>query len=153
RTLTCGGLFGYRFVYPAMCVGRHEVYWQRPLVAYLSAEGGQAALVPDAPLGYLTAYPADHSDLARPVELWPRLLQRPLRGGAVEVFHAGGGPYWTARNVRKLLDEGPLFGGGPLPASFARQLVKMPKHETLADWLGSLPGRASDPGRARRLAD
>src|SRR5262249_8691857 len=26
-----GGLFGYRFQFPAMRVGRHEIYWHRPL--------------------------------------------------------------------------------------------------------------------------
>ena len=29
-----GGQFGYRFVFPAMRVGRHEVYWHRPLAAF-----------------------------------------------------------------------------------------------------------------------
>ena len=32
-----GGQFGYRFVFPAMQVGRHEVFWHRPLVACLCA--------------------------------------------------------------------------------------------------------------------
>ncbi len=32
-----GGNFGYRFQFPAMQVGRHEVYWHRPLVAYWNA--------------------------------------------------------------------------------------------------------------------
>ena len=32
--LADGGEFGYRFLFPAMCVGQHEVYWHRPLVAY-----------------------------------------------------------------------------------------------------------------------
>src|SRR5262249_34826299 len=31
RTVAEGGLFGYRFVFPAMRVGRHEIYWHRPL--------------------------------------------------------------------------------------------------------------------------
>ena len=33
-----GGLFGYRFLFPPMRVGRHEVYWHRPLVAYLTPD-------------------------------------------------------------------------------------------------------------------
>ena len=33
HTVEEGGVFGYRFVFPAMRVGRHEVYWHRPLVA------------------------------------------------------------------------------------------------------------------------
>ena len=55
RTVEEGGVFGYRFVYPAMRVGRHEVYWHRPLVAWMD-ESGRPAVLPDAPLGYLTAY-------------------------------------------------------------------------------------------------
>ena len=53
RTVEAGGLFGYRFLFPAMRVGRHEVYWHRPLVAYRDAAGrsrgpaGRAARLPD----------------------------------------------------------------------------------------------------------
>ena len=32
RRLRAGGKFGYRFLFPAMRVGRYEVYWHRPLV-------------------------------------------------------------------------------------------------------------------------
>ena len=55
RTIQAGGVFGYRFLFPAMRVGKHEVYWHRPLVAYRDATG-EVAVLPDAPLGYLTAY-------------------------------------------------------------------------------------------------
>ena len=41
-----GGLFGYRLLYPPMQVGRHELYWQRPLVAYFAADTGRAARCP-----------------------------------------------------------------------------------------------------------
>ncbi len=58
HTVEEGGVFGYRFVYPAMRVGRHEVYWHRPLVAWM-AESGHPTVLPDAPLGYLTAYAED----------------------------------------------------------------------------------------------
>jgi hypothetical protein len=47
-----GGLFGYRLQFPAMRVGRYEVYWHRPLVAYLSHHTGQPVVLRDAPLGY-----------------------------------------------------------------------------------------------------
>src|SRR5207245_11473904 len=57
RTVEAGGIFGYRFQYPAMRVGAHEVYWHRPLVAYLSPETDQPAVLADAPAGYVTAYP------------------------------------------------------------------------------------------------
>jgi len=101
--LAAGGTFGYRFLYPAMRVGEHEVYWHRLLAALPDAGGGKPALVAGAPLGYLTAYRADHPDLARPVELWPRLLARPAHLAAIEELrHArtpatGGGEEESAR--------------------------------------------------------
>ena len=46
-----GGQFGYRFIYPAMRVGRYEVYWHRPLVAFLSPKTGRARSPPRRPAG------------------------------------------------------------------------------------------------------
>src|SRR5207245_2800248 len=60
-----GGLFGYRFQFPAMRVGRHEVYWHRPLAAYWVPHTEQAALVPGAPLGSIMPYDAVRPDRAR----------------------------------------------------------------------------------------
>ncbi len=88
HTVEEGGVFGYRFVYPAMRVGRHEVYWHRPLVAWMD-ESGRPAVLPDAPLGYLTAYRADDVRLDEAVELWPRLLRRDLPSAAVEMLQSG----------------------------------------------------------------
>ncbi len=51
-----GGTFRYRFQFPAMCVGLNEIYWQRPLVAYLDKLNSEIKILDDAPLGYLTAY-------------------------------------------------------------------------------------------------
>jgi hypothetical protein len=149
-----GGTIGYRLQYPAMRVGVHEVYWHRPLVAYLSFQTGQPAVLP-APLGYLTAYPADHPDPSRPIELWPRLLQRDLHVTALHLFeHAHDQrPHQTARNIRKLLDTSAAFGNCRLPRSLARQLLALPHHETLDDWLNALPGRASTPEGGRCLVE
>src|SRR5205823_6577440 len=72
-----GGAFGYRFQFPAMRVGQHEVYWQRPLVACLHAGTNGPVVLQDAPRGYLTAYDAEQPDPARPVELWPVLDDDP----------------------------------------------------------------------------
>jgi hypothetical protein len=146
-----GGLFGYRFQWPAMRVGRHEVYWHRPLAAYL-AQTGQPVLLPDAPLGYLTAYRAERPDLARPIELWPRLLRREPHVEAIRLFeaHHCRHPYDTTINIRKLLDSKRLLGK-PLPRSLARSLLSIPKHTTLESWLEDLPGQAADPAGGRRL--
>ena len=53
-----GGLFGYRFQFPAMQVGLHEVYWHRPVVAYVSPRSGEVELLSDSPLGYSDGLPA-----------------------------------------------------------------------------------------------
>ncbi len=143
--LAAGGLFGYRMIFPAMRVGEHEVYWHRPLVAFRSAADGEAVLLPDAPRGYLTAYPVEKMRLDRAVELWPRLLDRPLHRDAVQLFshlHESHRDQ-TVFNLRKLLDARDLLGR-PLEPDLARQLLTLPKHETLEDWLQSLVTEAGN---------
>jgi hypothetical protein len=141
-----GGLFGYRFVFPAMRVGTHEVYWHRPLVAYLSAETGQPTVLPQALLGYLTAYPADHPDPADPVELWPRLLRREPYLAALKLFdpHHDTQYHRTSLNVRKLLNTSHLLGDQPLRREFARALLTLPKEETIDAWLEALPEKCAE---------
>jgi hypothetical protein len=160
HTVRAGGLFGYRFVFPAMRVGAHEVYWHRPLVAYRGAKDDKHALLDDAPLGYLTAYPTEPEEdgeldeewavrrtfhvsrkaLEKPVELWPRLHRRPLPSATLPLFHQGGKGRVTGRNVRKLFDAVQLRDGRPLPRDLARRLLTLSHHETLDAWLESLRG-------------
>ncbi|HVX10329.1 MAG TPA: M28 family peptidase [Pirellulales bacterium] len=154
EALAEGGLFGYRFLYPAMRVGRHEVYWHRPLVAYL-ADDDKPVTLTDVPLGYLTAYDAERPRLAKPVELWPRLMAREPHRQAITLFAHNHDHHYrvTTVNVRKLLDAWELLGRRPLPRSFARQLLTLPKEETIDAWLDSLTGRASDPAAGAALTD
>src|SRR5262249_15577068 len=93
RLVQAGGVFGYRFLFPAMRVGKHEVYWHRPLVAYLDA-AGEVAVLPDAPLGYFTAYDADKPRLDRAIELWPRMQKQ-----AVLMAALAGEDYTRKRQV------------------------------------------------------
>lgn len=150
-----GGLFGYRFQYPAMRVGQHEVYWHRPLVAYHCPKTNQPAVYLDTPFGYLTAYQAIWPDLDKPIELWPRLLQRELHVTALQLFEKpiDERPAQTTRNIRKLLDARQLLGDKPLPRLFARSLLDIPKKMTLEAWLKALPQKSSDPERGRWLAE
>jgi hypothetical protein len=151
--LKAGGLFGYRFLYPAMRVGRHEVSWHRPLVAYRDTKTGKASCLPDAPLGYLTAYNAKAPNLADPIKLWPRLLHREPHVLAVELFQNSKDKLADQHrvNVRKLLDSASLLCT-QLPGSFATALVYTKKTETLDKWLYRLPARTNAPNRGRRLA-
>jgi hypothetical protein len=151
--LRAGGFFGYRFQYPAMRVGQHEVYWHRPIVAYLDAKTGQTSLLADAPLGYLTAYDAEKPDPVEAIELWPRLLRREPHVAAAELFLRPKTrlPYQDRVNVRKLLDSASLLSTR-LHCGFARALLTAGKHQTLDQWLDGLPARASSPNRGHHLA-
>ena len=153
-TVAAGGVFGYRFLYPAMRVGLHELYWHRPLIAYRSGRAADAATVLDGPTGYLTAYRADKPDRAAPLELWPRLTRRELHVANLDLFqHARHErPHQTLLNVRKLLDTWQLLDERPLERSFARQLLTLAKGMSLDDWLASLPKKAHDRERASWLA-
>ncbi len=146
RALADGGLFGYRFLFPAMQVCAHEVYWHRPLVAYHAPDAAQPSVVLDGPLGYLTAYRAGRPNLERSIELWPRLLARPEHQTAVRVFQDSREPthHRTAINIRKLLDTHHLLDR-PLEPSFARALLTVSKNESLDDWLGSLKSKSAAP--------
>jgi hypothetical protein len=149
RALTDGGHFGYRFFFPPMHVGRHAVYWHRPMIAYFSPETGQAEVMGEELLGCLTAYPG--KGLERPVELWPRVLDREGYGAVMGGFHQHfeHQQHRAAGNVRKLLDAWHLLGERPLPRSFARQLLTARKDESLEQWLEILP-ESFQPRKAAR---
>jgi hypothetical protein len=157
-----GGTFGYRLQWPAMRVGRHEVYWHRVLATYPSKAGVE--VLPDAPLGYLTAYATGRRTrddgrtnyevtadaIRRPVELWPRLHRRPVPVSAVDLMDGSGDGHHsqTARNVRKLFDAAELTGA-PLPRRLARRLISVPRDMALDAWLATLPaGELAEGARA-----
>jgi hypothetical protein len=153
ETVARGGAFRYRFQFPAMRVGLHEVYWQRPLVAYWSAPKGQVKLVTDGPLGYITAYLPDKLDLAHPVELWPRLLRREAFLWALRNFDHLHEHYThqTALNILRILDTWRRWGQKPVPRSFARQILRLPEREPLESWLIGLPEKANNPEEGGKL--
>lgn len=150
-----GGVFGYRFVFPAMNVGRHEIYWHRPLCAYLDRHTLRPALVSGAPAGYLAAHPVDGDGAGPTLELWPRLLRREGHQANIELFHClkEHYPLQTLMNIRKILDAWERRDGQPLPRSFARQLLTMDKGATLDGWLSSLPRKTPHHERGRQLVN
>ena len=137
---TAGGLFGYRFQFPAMRVGVHEVYWHRPLVAYRGTDG-QPVVMPDGPTGYLTAYPADRPNPAKAVELWPRFHRRPVAVAALLPDTTDGKGFAHGRHLRQVRELLDAFNkwGKPLPRSFARQVVARGHPHGLNGWLATLP--------------
>jgi Peptidase family M28 len=148
-----GGTFGYRVTYPAMRVGRHEVYWHRPVVGFVDPKSREPAVVPTRLHGFLTAYRDGRPLPGTTVDLWPRLQERPPHIAALEIFDrkADARSGQTIGNVRKLFQAAGFHPGGRLPRSFARQLLTAAKDETLEGWLASLPGRSTDAERAKKL--
>jgi hypothetical protein len=145
QTIRKGGVFGYRFVFPAMRVGEHEVYWHRPLVAYRNS-AGETVVLPDAPLGYLTAYDADKPRLDRAIELWPRLQQRPVLLAALageDYTHKRQVPP-QVRNIRKLTHAYALFGAKPLPLNFALRIMGLNEVGAGVRMLAHVPEQVAD---------
>jgi hypothetical protein len=145
QTIKQGGVFGYRFIFPAMRVGKHEVYWHRPLVAYRDA-AGEAVVLPEAPLGYLTAYEADQPRLDRALELWPRLQQRPVLLAALageDYTHKRQVPP-QVRNLRKLTHAYALFGTQPLPLNFALRIMGLNEVGAGVRLLAHVPEQVAD---------
>jgi hypothetical protein len=155
ETLSQGGLFGYRFFFPAMQVGKYELYWHRLLAAYFSPEIGQADLIPSAPLGYITAYPEGIISTGKTVELWPRMLKRSDYLSAVQDFETDHDhyPHQTALNIITLLETYQLQGQWPLQRSFAHSLLRIAKHENLEQWLAGLPLHAKLPEAGIRIQE
>ena len=151
-TILAGGLFGYRFQFPAAQVGRHEIYWHRPVCAYVS-NTGEICLLPDSPLGVLTAYEKGSLDLNSPVELWPRLQKRPLYSSALLDFHNPHDHYLhqTPLNIVSLLDAWHALGEQPLPVGFARHLLRISKELTMENWLTAVRLSASSESKGRQM--
>ena len=144
--LSKGGRFGYRIYYPPMRVGKHEVFWQLPLVSFRDPDTRKATLLDDAPRGYLTAYHAEDPDLTQPVELWPELLRRPeflasVWGFQKEYNHLD---HQIALNAFKLMTVWHILDKQVLPWDFARAITVIPKEQTLEQWLGQI-ARQNNP--------
>jgi hypothetical protein len=148
-----GGLFGYRLQYPSMVAGSYQIYWHRPLVAYLSPDTSKPAVLPNALLGYLTAYDAMHLDLNHPIELWPRLYKRRTPLTVIELFKDNKHHHKMITRALNLLAAQESLSQGKIPRSFARQILMLPEDKTLDGWLESLPEFASHDERTQGLMD
>ncbi|MCX6561200.1 MAG: M28 family peptidase [Candidatus Aminicenantes bacterium] len=153
KTMLKGGLFGYRFFYPPMRVGAYQVYLHRPLVAFLSGPSGEVEVQTDGPGGYLAAYHDDDAKMSQPVELWPRVLDRPLHRSALAEFSDGRDQYayQTARNILSLLESRSMLGGRPLARSFALRLLDVSPRQSLEPWLEGLGRRGRTAAAGRRM--
>ncbi len=142
--LLSGGIFRYRFQFPAMRVGVHEVYWHRPLVVFLSGHDHKIKLMEEQPSGYLTAYRTDSADIDHPVELFPRFIRRRNYLSALKYFDTPHDHFehQTALNIVTLLDMREQLTERSLPRRFAQHLIRTAKDETIDDWVSALPDLA-----------
>ncbi|MBZ5589242.1 MAG: Zn-dependent exopeptidase M28 [Acidobacteriia bacterium] len=155
RTVVAGGTFGYRFLYPPMRVGGHEVVWHRPLAAFVRPGDESPTVLHDDPLGILVASFRDRGTERSMVELWPRPLRRLPECAAVTVIrhaspHTG---VHDAANVLALRSAWRALGERPLPRTFARRLLRLAKGDTVEEWLDQLPGRARSAELGRQLCE
>jgi hypothetical protein len=135
-----GGLFGYRFFYPPMKAGYYDIYWHRPLVAYLSSQTENIEIETDILKGYLAGYHQDDIKMSEPVEIWPRFLGREIYLMALHDFNTVNDHYahQTSGNILSLFDCWQKQGRKPLTRSYAHKLINMSKHKTLEQWLDDL---------------
>jgi len=148
-----GGTFGYRFQYPPMNVGIHQIYWQRPLVACLPLHAENPAVIPDALLGYLTAYDARQPDLDQAGELWPGIYRRTLPTEAMELCKDKKHEHKTVTRVLNLLDAHEHLRVKKLPRSFAGRIVMLPEDKTLERWMDHACDCAGRNDCGKRLGD
>jgi len=148
-----GGLFRYRFYFPPMQVGVHEVFWHRPLAGCLSSKTRKLIMFPELLSGYLTAYNTSAPDPANPVELWPRFKHRDLEMAIVKNFDTIHDHYHhqTSLNLMTLLEIHEIFGNRPTERDFARRLIRIPKKESLEQWLDDLPEKSLNANLAKKV--
>ena len=153
KTLLKGGLFGYRFFYPPMRVGEHEMYLHRPLVAFAGAQSEKVEIRTGSLYGYITGYHDNDKDMSHPVELWPRMLRRELYLSALHDFNTHNDHYahQTSLNIISLLESWETQNRKPLSRSFAYNLLNISKHKTLEQWLDELDIHASSPEKAANM--
>jgi len=145
KLLSGGGLFGYRFFYPPIRVGEHQLYLHRPLVAFIPEGSSQAVVKSGSLYGYITCYHDDDTQMCNPVELWPRMQKRQLYLSALHDFNSINDHYahQTSFNIISLFESWDMINRKALKRSFAQNLLNIAKHKTLEQWLAELDIRVS----------
>jgi len=137
QTIKQGGLFGYRFQYPPLIIESHQIYWHRPLVAYLQPNEEKPVVLNDALYGYFTAYNAERPDFDHPLEFRPSIYKRRIPQTVINLFKDKVHEHKTITRTLNLVTAQELLGKEKLPYSFARQILMLPENKTIDDWLES----------------
>jgi hypothetical protein len=153
KTILKGGLFGYRIFYPPMRTGEYDVYWHRPLVGYLAASNDSIEINTDIITGYLTGYHKSDLKMTKPVELWPRIMQRPVYLSALHDFNTKNDHYQhqTSFNIISLIEAWQMQGKKILSRSYAHRLLNASKHKTFDQWFDELSVHAKTPEAAEKM--
>ncbi len=141
-TITKGGLFGYRFLFPPMRAGMHEIYWHRPVVAFQPSPTSDPEIITDSIIGYFTGYKIENGQ-SESIELWPRINRNQLYLDAIHNSDPKHNHYanQTALNIINLFDHWKMIGKAPIEHNFAKHLLRIAKHETFEKWLDELPSK------------
>jgi hypothetical protein len=150
KTISEGGLFGYRFFFPPMLVGEHEIYLHRPLVAFVAKESEKVEIRTELLYGYVTGYHNSDKAMSDPVELWPRMLKREQYLSALHDFNPVYDHYahQTSFNIISLFESWEMQKRNLLKRSFAQNLLNIAKHKTLEQWLDDLHAHVNLTGNA-----
>jgi hypothetical protein len=153
KIILSGGLFGYRFFYPPMRVGEHQIYLHRPLVAFVPQGSDEAQISAEALYGFMTGYHDSDREMSDPVELWPRMQKRELYLSALHDFNPSNDHYshQTSFNIISLLESWELQMRKLLKRSFAQNLLNVAKHRTLEQWFDELDTHLVQPGKAGKM--
>ena len=153
KTLLKGGLFGYRFFFPPMRVGEHEIYLNRPLVAFVPKDSQMIQIKSDSLHGYLTGYDDKDLTMSDPVELWPRMQKRDLYLSALHDFNTINDHFahQTSFNIITLLESQVLENKKLLDRSFAQYLLNIAKHKSLENWFDELDIHITLPEKAGQM--
>lgn len=146
KILSGGGLFGYRFFYPPMRFGEHELYLHRPLVAFLPEKADKVQIKSESLYGFITGYHDSDKAMSYPVELWPRMQKREFYLSALLDYdsHHDHYAHQTSFNIISLFESWELRNRKLLPRSFACHLLNLAKQKTIEDWLAELDLHASE---------
>jgi hypothetical protein len=153
KTLLKGGLFGYRFFYPPMRVGEHDIYLHRPLVAFLPKDSDKVEIRSESLYGFITGYHDSDTDMSNPVELWPRIQKRDLYLSALHDFTTINDHYahQTSFNIISLLESWEMQERKLLQRSFAQNLLNIAKNKTLEYWFEELDSHNTLPEKEGQM--
>jgi hypothetical protein len=138
KTISEGGLFGYRFFFPPMRVGKHEIYLHRPLVAFEDERTGKIVIKSQSLTGVITGYKND--EISDPAELWPRILRREPHLSALHDFESESDYYshQTSLNLISLFESSEKQNRKPLRRTFAHHILNISKQKSLEEWIREL---------------